>query len=159
MRKFLYGVAATFATLVLLVLGLFAYVAIVGSDVGKDGLRYADDAVIAITSRWDAQELRRRATPELLRQTAPADLDNLFVWFATLGPLVDYQGAKLVGATQFASGTAGSWAQASYLAAATYKNGAATIQIELRKADDAWRVNGFHVNSSKLLENRVGKGT
>ena len=65
-----------------------------GSGHDEEAKQYADNSVIAVTSHWDADELRSRASQELLKKVKQEDLVSMFTWFASLGPLVDYQGSK-----------------------------------------------------------------
>jgi hypothetical protein len=158
MRKFFYWLGIAAASVIVLVVLFIAYTAYIGVGIDKEARLYADDAVIAITAHWDVKELRQRATPELLQQVKPEDLDSLFTWFATLGALVDYQGSKQRGWNQ-STGTQGTMINAEYAGDGKYAAGSATIDLMLLKRDGEWRISGFHVNSSKLIENKVGRGT
>jgi Na+-transporting methylmalonyl-CoA/oxaloacetate decarboxylase gamma subunit len=159
MRKLIYGLGIVFAVLIALVVVLVGYTAYVGSGIDKEGKQYADDAIISVTSHWDVHELTKRATPELLKTAKPEDLDSLFQWFATLGPLVDYQGSRQTGWNQMTSISSGTVTVAQYAGTGKYQGGDAVIEIAIVKSDGVWRVNAFHVNSSKLIENKVGHGT
>ena len=156
MRKFFYALGIIFGILLLVVAGLVAYTVYTGVSIDKDAKQYADDSVISITSKWDVKELKERATPELMKQGKPEDLDRMFVWFATLGPLLDYGGSKQINwTTGIGSDTA---TIANYAGVGNYKEGSATIRIQIKKTGGAWRVNGLNVDSSKLMEKRLSHG-
>lgn len=145
------------AALIVLVVIFLGYMAHIGSGVQKDGAEYADASVIAITSHWDAKALTQRATPELLAQVRPEDVNSMFDWFATLGPLIDYEGSKLTNWTQSTSVGGGAVISAEFSGVAKYQEGSATIVVAIKKQNGTWRIAGFHVNSSKLIENKVGQ--
>jgi hypothetical protein len=39
----------------------------------------------------------------------------------------------------------------NYKAQAEFEKGEATIEIQLRRAGDTWKINGFHINSDALF--------
>jgi hypothetical protein len=39
----------------------------------------------------------------------------------------------------------------NYTAKAEFEHGAATLQIQLRRVDDTWKINGFYINSDVFL--------
>lgn len=158
MRKFFFGLGIAAAALILLIVAFIGYGVYVGAGVSKEGGAYADNAVVTITAHWDVKELTKRATPALLKQVKPEALASLFDWFATLGPLVDYQGSKQVSWSQF-TGTGGTVVSAEYHCSARYKAGPATIDLGLQKSGGVWRINSFRVNSDILIENKAGRRT
>jgi hypothetical protein len=157
MRKILFRVGIVFVLFIFVVLGVATWFMHANSQIDKEARPYADAAIVAITKDWNDKELIQRASSNLLKQVKPEDLDSMFAWFGTLGPLADFDGAKLVRWTKF-SGTGGTVTSAEYSGVAKYREGTATITIDIQKTADTWQVNGFRVNSSKLLENKVGKG-
>jgi hypothetical protein len=156
MRRIFYGLGIAFVVLLVAAAGGIGYIAYVGGKLDKQAQAYVDEAVPRIVAEWSADELQRRASPEFLHATKPDDLRSLFVLFAKLGPLIQYGGAKGQ-ATIYASAGAGKRVTASYVAQATFKNGAATIEITLRRIDGVWRVDAFRVNSPALIEAVVGR--
>ena len=158
MRKFFFGLGIAAAAVILLIAAFIGYGVYVGAGVSKEGGVYADNAVVTITAHWDVKELTKRASPELLKQVKPEVLASLFDWFATLGPLVDYQGSKPLGWRQV-SGTGGTVILAEYLCSARYKAGPATIDLVLQKSGSVWKINRFQVNSDILIENKAGRRT
>jgi hypothetical protein len=158
MRKLLYVLGAAFLALIVVVVSTVGYFAYVGNKLDQEAKRYVDDAVPAIVADWSVDELRRRASPELLQTTKPDDLRSLFALFAKLGPLVQYEGSK-GDANLFVSAGSGQTITANYVARATFKNGGASIEIVLRKLDGTWKVQGFRVNSTEMIENAVGRAS
>jgi hypothetical protein len=161
LRKFFFGLgifSAIFITVILIGIG---YVVFVNSDQDEEAKQYVDNSLIAITSNWDVNELRSRASQELLRSAKPGDLLPLFTRFATLGPLVEYQGAKREGwrASINIATNEGNSFKASYIAHGKYKNGKAEIHCVIIKLDDVWKIIGFHVIPSALIANKAGRNT
>jgi len=158
MRKIIYGLGI-FAAIVIVGVGIgIGYIAYVGAGQDRQAKQYVDDAIPAITANWSVDELRRRATPQLLKSVKPEDLQTMFEWFATLGPLIDYQGSKGEANISAMIGS-GTVISAGYLAHATFAKGAAEIQIGLLKVDGAWQINAFRVNSPMLITNAMGRKT
>jgi hypothetical protein len=157
MRKFLLGVGILSTVLIAIVLFGIGYGVYIGSGQEGEGKEFADNAIIAITSHWDVQELKSRGSDKLLESVKPEDFVSLFVFFSSLGPLVDYQGSRLQAWNVSLVTQNGNVINAVYRAQAKYQHGQADIECDLVKVHDAWRINGFHVNSPALVENRVGR--
>ncbi len=157
MRKVFYTLGAVFLTLIVVVVGGFGYLAYAGNQLDREAKAYVDEAVPAIVTDWSADELMRRASPKLLQATKPDDFRTAFALFAKLGPLVQYKGSK-GDATVFVSAGNGQTVTAKYLADATFKDGDASIDVELDKLDGAWKIRVFRVNSTAMIEKAVGRG-
>jgi hypothetical protein len=158
MRKVLYTLGAVFLTLIIVVVGGVGYLAYAGNQLDREAKAYVDEAVPAIVADWSADELMRRASPKLLQATKPDDFRTAFALFAKLGHLIQYKGSK-GDAAIFASAGNGQSITAKYLAAAAFKDGDASINVELDKLDGAWRIRVFRVNSTAMMEKAVGRGT
>src|SRR5262249_20283141 len=130
------------------------YAVLVGSGHDKEAKQYADNSVIAITSHWDVNEFRSRASQELLKGTKQDDLVSLFTRFASLGPLVNYQGAKQHRWNVSVWTGKGKVISADFLAHAKYTNGQAEIELNIVNASGVWKINGFHVDPVALIENK-----
>jgi hypothetical protein len=157
MRKFLFGVGILSTILIAILLIGIGYTVYVGSGQEAEGKQFADNAIIAITSHWNVQELRSRGSDKFLKNVKPEDLVSLFVFFGSLGPLVDYQGSRLEAWNVSVATQNGNVINAVYRAQARYQHGQANIECDLIKMHDAWRIDGFGVNSPNLLENRIGR--
>ena len=161
MRKFFFGLgifSAIFVTVILIGIG---YAVFLSENQDEEAKQYVDNSLIAITSNWDVNELRSRASQELLRSTKQGDLLSLFTKLATLGPLVEYQGSKREGWNFFINiGTnEGNGFKATYVAHGKYYNGKAQIRCVIVKSGDVWKIIGFHVNPSALIENKPDRNT
>jgi hypothetical protein len=158
MRKIIYGLGI-FAAIAIVGIAIgIGYIAYVGTGLDRQSKQYVDDAVPAITSNWSISELRRRATPQLLKSAKPEDLQTLFEWFATLGPLIEYEGSKGESNMSAMIGR-GTIVSARYLARARFAKGGAEIEVGLLKVDGAWQISAFRVNSTVLITNSVGRKT
>jgi hypothetical protein len=157
MRKFLFGVGILSTVLVTIILIFIGYGAYISSGQEEEGKQFSDNAIISIISHWDFNELRSRGSDPLLKSLKPDDLASLFVLFGSLGPLVDYQGSSLERWNVSIATKDGNVINAAYKAHAKYKNGQAEIICNLIKVSNAWKINGFRVNSPVLIENKVGR--
>jgi hypothetical protein len=153
MQKLFYwfGILAGSVT-VAVVIG-FGYLAYKGSALDKESKSYANAAVLAITSHWDAHALTNRASPSLTRSINAEQLSSMFDWFGVLGPLMANQ--DCVGGSSIAA-FAGKPTSitARYTCNEKYQQGAATITVALVKIDNEWMVNGFNVSSPVLLAHK-----
>ena len=110
--------------------------------------RYADDAIVAVVSRWDEDALLKRGSIELTSAAAEqVDLDALFAAWSALGPLLKYDGSKGEAKMMFSPET-GPIATALYEASGTFQNGTAQIRIGLIKRT-TWQIASFQVYSIK----------
>jgi hypothetical protein len=117
----------------------------------REASAYIQDVVPKIVAHWNSQELVDRATPELLSSVkSPKEIERLFVMFQQLGSLKHLDKPK--GAVTSSAFTgAGTVTLGNYTAEAQFEKGAATIQIQLRRVNNAWKINGFHINSNAFL--------
>jgi hypothetical protein len=161
LRKFFFGLGILSAIFVSVILIGIAYAVFLSSSQDQEAKRYVDNSLIAITSNWDVNELRSRASQELLSSTKQDDVVSLFTRFATLGHLVEYQGSKREGWKFFINIATkeGNGFKATYVAHSKYNNGKAEIRCVIVKSRDVWKIIGFHVNSATLTENKAGRNT
>lgn len=159
MRRFFF-IVGVLATIVILGGGIGLFVlARNGAARDADAKAYVDGAVVAITARWDAAELMKRASPEFLKATRPDDLAALFTAAsAALGPLDHYDGAKGQTVTSAAIGGQ-TTISAHYLAAAKFEKGAASFTIALHQIDGQWRIDAFRINSNRLMHQLIGRAS
>lgn len=152
---------------ILQILGMITVAIVAAAAIGAGALVYearrldagsrafVDNAVAAITTHWDKQELLDRAGPELHQSLKPGQLTSLFDAFSRLGPLVKYEGAKGEATLSFTIG-AGRNVSASYVARGVYKNGSAAIRMLLVKRGGHWLIQGFHVKPLPWRPGRRG---
>jgi hypothetical protein len=113
----------------------------------REATAYIQDAVPKIVANWNSQELADRSTPELLHAAkSPDEIKRLFVMFSQLGSFKHLD--KPVGSV-FSSAFTGSGTVTvgNYSANAEFEKGPAVIKIQLRRVNDTWKINGFHINS------------
>lgn len=156
MRKLLYVLGALFLGILVLGGSGFAYLAYVGTGLDRQARQYADAAIPAIVGTWSAEALEQRATPDLLHSMTPKAARAMFAMFAELGPLVRYDGAKGQAMMHTTLGK-GETVSADYVARAQFTHGDAVINLHLRKVDGVWKVDGFHVNSTDMIERAAGQ--
>jgi hypothetical protein len=155
MRKFFCG------------LGVFTAVAIVAGGIGlfmlaRNGAAldtaskaYVEDTVVIVASKWNADELWKRASPHLRTIATRDDMRGLFdTARQALGPLLEYRGSQ--GQALISTMNSQTTISAKYVARAHFQNGDADLQFVLVKQGDEWMVEGFHINSSALMQKFVG---
>lgn len=155
MRKFVFGFGVVMAALLVGgAVGLFA-LSRDGAALDTQSRAYVDDAVIKISRHWDASGLWQRASAHF-RQTTKED--DLYAFFEAaddaLGPLTAYRGARGEAVISFLDG--GTLVTARYIAEASFTKGNAEIQVLAVKSGDAWRIDGFHINSAALMQRMAG---
>jgi len=122
------------------------------SSLDLESHKFVDDAIVAIASSWNPDELLKRASSEMLAEAGhQVDVDSLFDQWRPLGGLISYTGST-GGAETIESPEIGKMIKATYSAKATFQNGTAEIRIELVKRDGHWSILGFKV-SPNLKEN------
>jgi hypothetical protein len=155
MRKFIFGLVAVGAiVLVAGGIGVF-WIARTGSALDAESRAYVDDAVLAISTHWNKDELISRAGPQLTQivNSKPQELDSVFNAASVgLGTLTQYQGAK--GEARMSATTqAGAVISANYIATAQYEKGAAQLRIALLKVDGRWKISVFFIDSAAMMNN------
>jgi hypothetical protein len=114
-------------------------------------ITYIQDAVPKIVTNWNSQALVDRATPELMSASKSREqVDRLFGMFRKLGSLKRLD--KPVGTvTSTAFTGTGTATVGNFIIKGEFEKGPATIKIQLRRVNDAWKINGFRVDSNALL--------
>lgn len=155
MRKVLVGIGA-----VAVLVAIAGAIAIFGlargpSALDREAKTYLDGSMVAITTRWDKNELWTRASPTLRSMIAPDDLREQFQAAAmALGPLLQYRGAD--GQATVAGSNTQTKIFANYVAKASFQKGDAEFRIVLIKVGSAWMIDGFHFRSPVLTRNSAG---
>lgn len=150
MRRFLFWFGAFAAVVTVLAIAGFGYVAYVGRGLDTGAKQYADQVVNAATARWDSEELLRQASPNLLKSSSAEQVRDLFGMFAMLGPLQENRGCEGQTTTMVSVTGQGS-VTGRYACSVRYHKSEATVQLNLIRLDERWKVNGFHVNSPAFL--------
>jgi hypothetical protein len=156
MRRFFYVVGALCTLIVVVVVGLIAVTAYLGSGMDAASRAYVDRAVVDIGQHWDRMELLNRASPTLRAQASPDKVASLFEQLTKLGKLVHYDGAKGQATMSFIiRGDSGT--RAHYEADATFENGPAHFRFDLSKHDKQWMIDSFFVDLAPILGNPLVK--
>jgi hypothetical protein len=134
-----------FLILIVLVAGFVGYAAYVGTKLDASSKAYVDASVPAIISTWSKDELKKRASPQLLKSASDEQIDDLFTRLAAqLGSFQSYDGSKGDSNVSYTTQD-GKVISASYTANATFQNGKIDIQVKLIQINSDWFLLGFHV--------------
>jgi hypothetical protein len=154
LKKFLSIIGGLFLVLVLLVAGLFGYVAYQGRGLDASSKAYVEENTPAIISTWSKDELLKRSSPQLLKviNEKPEQLDQLFQKLSKLGPMQSIGEVK--GASQVTyTPQAGKVTTAGYIVTTKFKNGEGRITIRLIQSPEGqWQFLHFHVDSPFFLQ-------
>ena len=155
MKQFLTILGGIFAVILVVIIVALAIFIPRAFKLDRDATAYIQNVVPKIVAHWNAQELVDRATPELLSAAkSPEDIGRLFVMFRRLGALKRLDTPK--GSVYSGAFTgSGSVTIGNYTAQADFEKGTATLQIQLRRVGDTWRINGFHINSDVFLPPKI----
>jgi hypothetical protein len=151
MKKIFLILGGIFAV-ILVVLGIVAAIFIPRLiKLDREATAYIKDAVPRIAANWDSQDLVDRATPELLSAAKTRkEIDRLFVLFRHLGALKHLDKPKGMVSWRTFTGT-GTVTFGNYTVEGQFQQGAATIEIQLRRVGNTWKINGFRINSDTFL--------
>jgi hypothetical protein len=152
MRRVLVILGSVFLGLIIIIGGIFAYIAITSGALDRESKAYVDAAIPAIVTNWDENALKQRLSPEFRRVTSDNDLDRLFLFFRKLGKLKHLDNSK--GDANIFVGPNGKVITAIYHANADFAAGPAIINIGLVKHEEQWQISGFRINSKAFLEQK-----
>ena len=151
MKKTLQILGIIFAIILIGIACIAGYVATVGKKLDASAQQYVDAAVPAIVANWSEKELIARSAPQLMKSSSPEQLEKMFKWFGTLGPMKKYCGAK-GSSNVFVSPQNGKIVSARFIACGQFEKGDATIELALLQNEkQTWEIAGFRVNSNALL--------
>ncbi|MCK9918957.1 hypothetical protein MXD81_58515 [Microbacteriaceae bacterium K1510] len=155
MRKFFYGLGIVAAVVIVCgAVGLFVLFRN-GASLDADSRAYVDAAAPRIVADWSAEELWKRASPRL-RATAKREQIEAFFNAAkgALGPLAEYRGSQ--GQAFVSVVNAHTNVSGNYVVQCTFQKGSATLRISVVKQDEQWMIEGFHIDSSQIMQQLVG---
>ncbi len=151
MRQMLIILGTIFLIIIIVVTAAITFVAVREAALDKESKAYVDKTVPLIVSRWDEQELLKRASPEFMQAAPTNELDKFFVMARRLGKLREYQGSE--GQSYISVTTQnGKTITAKYSVNAVFDADPAVINIVLIKHGDQWQIEGFHVDSDLFLQ-------
>jgi hypothetical protein len=111
---------------------------------------YLEEAIPAICNTWDAQELLRRGSADLLKSAPEAKVVQYFEVFSRkLGR--PKRISPPTGGSFFNFGTAGFQVLGYYEVAAEFEHGEGVVRVNLCKQAGGWRISSFFVNSDSLM--------
>jgi hypothetical protein len=151
MKKLFIILGVIFATFILILIIVAAIFIPRTLKLDREATAYIEDAVPKIVTHWNSQELIDRATPELIEASKSTDATaRLFEMFQKLGSFqhLDKPLGVVVSSAFTGSGTV---TLGNYTAHGEFEKGPATIKIQLRRANDTWKINAFYVYSDALL--------
>ena len=151
MKKLFTCLGVVFAVIILVFVVLFAVFIPRAFKLGNEATAYIQSEVPKIVEHWNSQELIDRATPDLIAAAQSREnIDRMFVMYQQLGSLKHLDTPS--GGVRINSSTMnGTVTVANYTVQADFEKGPATISIQLLKMGDAWKINGFKINSNALL--------
>jgi hypothetical protein len=146
MRRFLIILGCLFLAAIVLLTALVGYTAFNGAKYDASSKAYMDKNIPVILSTCSKDELRKRASAELLQTATDEKIDRLFSRLKELGKLQQYGGSK--GGSRISLTTQnGKLITADYAASAIFQNGAAEIKVRLIQKDGQWQILDFFVDS------------
>jgi len=153
MKKFLTILGGVFLAVILLLVGLFGFVAYEGHGLDVSSKAYVEVNVPPIIATWSTNELLKRSSPQLLEviNKNPQQLDELFRAFSRLGAMKtfgDVKGESTVAVTA----QDGKVITAAYSGTGKFAHGDAQISVRLIQNAGQWQLLSFNVNSPLLLQ-------
>jgi hypothetical protein len=133
--------------LTVLVLAVAAYWSFSSNDLEKETVAIAIEAVEAISESWDAEELKARADPGLIKAMSSQgqSVEQLFQIYSVLGKLKQEVDCKVHTTGSFMKGGE-RHTTISYECGAEYENGEAVVFITLKRAESATEWQIYYIN-------------
>lgn len=129
--------------------GLFVFIGLKLAAVNAESKGYAEAAIADIGRNWDYKDLVTYASERFLQVTPPQKISEIFDEVKKYGPLIKTRESKCH--SQVSSSTvSGSLTVARCTVLAACQNGVITIEINISKQQDGWKIDGFHVNLAPL---------
>lgn len=151
MRTFLAIVGAITLLIVVSLIGMGIVAWQRSGPLGEEAKAYADEAIVAIATKWDAQALIERAAPEFKRKTPDAETRRIAQTASNhFGNLKKYDNnSKCIIQRQQYTTHQGSLVEALCMARAEFDRTVGTFRLSLIKRNDDWRLLGFNIQSDK----------
>ncbi len=150
-KKLLIGIGLLYTGLILIATIGYLAVKIFGKDLDQESRAYVDQAVPLILTSWNAEELLKRASPELLKKTPPKTIKSLFNEMSRqLGPMKTYNGSEGE-AHDSVNPEQGRQTVANYQAKAVFEKAPAKVDIKLILHNHEWKIFSFQVNFKAFL--------
>jgi hypothetical protein len=144
--KVLWIVLGILGSLCLLCAGGSYFLLNKGKAVFDESGKYADESFQAIASKWDVEEFKKRAAPEIEQANGKDAIPNLMSRLATqLGPIKGPFDSHLTSVNTNNGITTAKWN-----ADATFEKGAGHATMELISRNGTWQILKFNVESEAL---------
>ncbi len=134
--------------------GLSFYVMSRIGPLTEEAKQFADATIVAVTTNWDVQAMKDRASPEFLSAASDEKLIAFTEFHRDdLGVLDDYDnGAKCQIIEQHYSLSAPPFARTVCYALIRFVKADAKIRLPVVKRDDKWAMHGFHLEEVAYLD-------
>ena len=125
----------------------------------REATDYINETLPKVVSPWNSAALLDHSSTELVATLkSPDDIQNLFAMFQKLGAL-KHLDAPTGSVSSMAFTGKGSGTFGNYVVHAEFEAGPASINIQLQRVGESWKINGFHVNSRALFEKKPDRST
>lgn len=152
LTKVLITVGALAIILLIAAASLILYVNSVVATMDKSSKEYVNEIVPAISTNWDENALKSRASREFMSSTNEAELHNFFALLEKkLGKMKVFMYAN--GYSNVFINLNKQEITAKYIAYTEFEKAKAQIIITLIRKDDTWEILGYRVNSEVFNPN------
>ena len=141
--KFLKIISIIIFSMILLFSGCAFYGYQKGQSYEATAVPYIEEVLPKI-SNWDLETNKMYSTPESNESMKDEDLSKLLKWLSKLGDLESFEKPQFTG---IMNGNL-----IKYVFIAHYKNGDATITMQLKDDNGKFLIDRFHVDSMALIE-------
>jgi hypothetical protein len=153
MRKIISLLGYTFLALIAAMAITVSVLYLEGRKLDKESRVFADSTIVALTSDWSVDELRKRASPEFESDVDFDEIQEYLDSLEELGTFVSYQGSTGE-STITLSPRYGYEITADYTGTANFEVGSAEIQLLLIKQEGRWQILDFRVTPQMFTENK-----
>lgn len=155
MKNFLTFLGGVFLLIIVLIIGLVAFMGVQLGPADQEANAYARQSIEAIAKTWNGDALYERATTGLKDNLKEGDIEALM-----------NQGARAVGdleelgdltcVTRVTTTTSdGKAIMSDCTATAEHQRGTVDYRVNVEKRDGAWALNGFHFTVTKIKEDAI----
>lgn len=146
-KKILVNLGIAISVVAAAIVLLFIYLRSIGTEMDKTSRDYVNESVTAISTDWNVNELKERASNEFISVTNDEELNKMFEYLEkNLGKMKLYTGAQ--GESSVFINNFRKDIKASYIAQAEFEKNKANIYISLIWKNNKWQILGYRVTSS-----------
>jgi hypothetical protein len=120
--------------------------------VEADAKQAAREAVLAVVTTWNPDDLLKRGSRELDSAQNRAKIGRLFSLYRRLGTLKNLGDPQGTSEMKFLLGAKHNGVTARYSFKATFSAGDATVTIRTRKETSGWKITAFRIDSDAFLQ-------